>query len=53
MVADAAALLGLVVEFSQFDYDALYTILFGMLGLGGLRTFEKFKGVENNRKHAE
>jgi hypothetical protein len=28
-----------------FDMDSLMTILLGMLGLGGLRTFEKFKGV--------
>lgn len=29
----------------KFEMDALMTVLFGMLGLGGLRTFEKFKGV--------
>lgn len=29
----------------RFDMDSLMTVLFGMLGLGGLRTFEKFKGV--------
>lgn len=28
-----------------FDMDSLMTVLLGMLGLGGLRTFEKFKGV--------
>jgi hypothetical protein len=28
-----------------FDLDALTTILFGMLGLGAMRTAEKFKGV--------
>jgi hypothetical protein len=28
-----------------FNMDSLMTILLGMLGLGGLRTFEKFKGV--------
>jgi len=28
-----------------FDIDALLTVLLGMLGLGGLRSFEKFKGV--------
>lgn len=29
----------------QFDMDSLMTVLLGMLGLGGLRTFEKFKGI--------
>ena len=28
-----------------FNMDSLMTILLGMLGLGGVRTFEKFKGV--------
>lgn len=29
----------------EFDMASLMTVLGGMLGLGGLRTFEKFKGV--------
>lgn len=29
----------------EFDMESLMTVLLGMLGLGGLRTFEKFKGV--------
>lgn len=29
----------------EFDMDSLMTVLLGMLGLGGMRTFEKFKGV--------
>jgi hypothetical protein len=28
-----------------FDMDSLMTVLLGMLGLGGLRTFEKHKGL--------
>ena len=28
-----------------FDMDSLTTILMGMLGLGGLRTYEKAKGI--------
>lgn len=28
------------------DFDTLMTLLFGMLGLGGYRTFEKFKKVD-------
>lgn len=29
----------------EFDMSALLTVLGGLLGLGSLRTFEKFKGV--------
>ena len=29
----------------EFDMSSLLTVLMGMLGLGGLRTFEKAKGV--------
>ena len=29
----------------EFDIQSLMTVLLGMLGLGGMRTFEKFKGV--------
>lgn len=32
-------------DLPSFDMDALMTVLLGMLGLGGLRTFEKYKGV--------
>ena len=28
-----------------FDMDTLMTVLMGLLGLGGLRTFEKVRGV--------
>ena len=28
-----------------FDMDSLMTVLLGMLGIGGLRSFEKYKGV--------
>lgn len=28
-----------------FDYNALNTVLFGLLGLGAFRTYEKVKGV--------
>ncbi len=33
----------------QFDMGSLMTVLMGMLGLGGLRTFEKMKGVSRER----
>ena len=32
-----------VPELPAFDMDSLMTVLMGMLGLGGLRTFEKYK----------
>ena len=28
-----------------FDMDSLMTVLLGLLGLGGMRSFEKYKGV--------
>lgn len=33
----------------NLDTGSLMTILFGMLGIGGMRTYEKYKGVEGNR----
>lgn len=35
-----------VPELPKFEMEALMTVLFGMLGLGGLRTFEKYKHVD-------
>tara|TARA_E500000305_G_scaffold91968_1_gene79876 strand:- start:2371 stop:2766 length:396 start_codon:yes stop_codon:yes gene_type:complete len=32
-------------ELPEFDMESLMTVLLGMLGLGGLRTFEKAKGL--------
>tara|TARA_R100001129_G_scaffold180632_1_gene158898 strand:+ start:1749 stop:2144 length:396 start_codon:yes stop_codon:yes gene_type:complete len=32
-------------ELPAFDMESLMTVLLGMLGLGGLRTFEKAKGL--------
>lgn len=34
-----------VPQLPAFDMASLMTVLMGMLGLGGLRTFEKYKGV--------
>ena len=39
------ALGGIDQELPEFDFSQLSTVLMGMLGLGGLRTFEKMKGV--------
>ena len=37
--------LGLPYDLPAFDMDSLLTIVLGMLGLGGMRSFEKFKGL--------
>ena len=34
-----------VPELPAFDMNSLMTVLMGMLGLGGLRTFDKLKGL--------
>lgn len=36
---------GHTVILPEFDMGELTTVLLGLLGLGGLRTFEKYKGV--------
>ena len=36
---------GQLVPLPEMDLAAMMPVLMGMLGLGGLRTFEKFKGV--------
>lgn len=45
LLAFAIANTGRKAELPQFDIQALYTVLMGMLGLGGLRTFEKIRGA--------
>ena len=35
------ALFGMKMDLPSFDMDTLMTVLLGMLGLGGLRTYEK------------
>ena len=34
-----------IPELPHFDMESLMTVLLGMLGLGGLRSFEKAKGL--------
>jgi hypothetical protein len=36
---------GVSVVLPAFSMESLLTVLLGLLGLGGLRTYEKFKGV--------
>ena len=45
MIQFGFALGGIEQELPEFDFSQLSTVLMGMLGLGGLRTFEKMKGV--------
>jgi hypothetical protein len=40
-----AALMGRVLAFPTLDLGTLMTLLFGMLGLGAMRTKEKMEGV--------
>jgi hypothetical protein len=40
------ALVGIEIpELPEFDMSTLLTVLGGMLGIGGLRTYEKQKGL--------
>ena len=41
----ALSAFGISFVLPSFDMGSLMTVLMGMLGLGGLRTFEKTKGV--------
>lgn len=43
----AVALFGKQVVFPPLDTEALMTLLFGMLGLGGYRTYEKTRGINS------
>lgn len=46
MVVFVSAYTGFILpELPVFDMDSLMTVLLGMLGLGGLRTYEKHKGI--------
>lgn len=40
------AMFGKMVPTPVFPMETLLTVLMGLLGLGGLRTYEKFKGVK-------
>ena len=45
LVQFSFALAGTEQDLPEFNFSQLSTILMGLLGLGGLRTFEKMKGV--------
>ena len=40
---------GVTTELPSFEFSQLSSILMGMLGLGGLRTYEKMKGVSREK----
>lgn len=46
LILFTTAIVGIEIpELPSFDMETLTTILLGMLGLGGLRSFEKYKGL--------
>jgi len=45
MILFAFALKGEAITLPEFDISALMTILLGLLGLGGMRSWEKSKGL--------
>lgn len=44
-IAFALASFGHSVDLPDFDMNTLYTVLMGMLGLGGMKSYEKVKGA--------
>ena len=40
---------GVTTDLPSFEFSQLSSILMGMLGLGGLRTYEKMKGVSREK----
>ena len=40
---------GITINLPSFEFSQLSSILMGMLGLGGLRTYEKMKGVSREK----
>jgi hypothetical protein len=49
MLGFVLVLSGVNTELPTFDFSQLSTILMGMLGLGGLRSYEKMKGVQRDK----
>ena len=41
----AISIAGLSYNLPEFDMSSLMTVLLGMLGLGGMRSYEKVKGL--------
>ena len=49
VLAYILVLAGIDTPMPEFEFSQLSTILMGMLGLGGLRSYEKMKGVQRDR----
>jgi flagellar biosynthesis component FlhA len=49
ILAFVLVLAGVDTPMPEFEFSQLSTILMGMLGLGGLRSYEKMKGVHRNK----
>jgi len=45
MIVFIAGISGYPIPLPDFDMSALMSVTMGLLGLGGLRTFEKMKGI--------
>lgn len=45
-----SAALGHPVVLPNVDMTSMYPVMLGMLGLGGMRSFERLKGVDTTRK---
>ena len=46
---DIEVLSGSTVDLPEFDFSQLSTIVMGMLGLAGARSYEKMKGVSREK----
>ena len=49
ILAFVLVLAGIDTPMPVFEFSQLSTILMGMLGLGGLRSYEKMKGVQREK----
>ena len=49
ILAVVLVLAGIDTPMPVFEFSQLSTILMGMLGLGGLRSYEKMKGVQREK----
>lgn len=49
IIITASRLYGVEIEYPEFDMTSLMTVLGGILGLGGLRSYEKKHGVSREK----
>jgi hypothetical protein len=49
IIITASKLYGIEIEYPEFDMTSLMTVLGGILGLGGLRSYEKKHGVSREK----